>query len=62
VSLECANQEHPKCPECYTPFRYPEILYRLRIWDDIVSTYVCDKCGTEVRVTMKRLYDTEVVR
>jgi hypothetical protein len=61
MSLECTNQEHPSCPECYEPLRDPAFMFHGAEFEITVDYETCAHCGTHVRVTMKRLYDTEVV-
>ena len=68
MSIRATNKEVPVCPECHLPLRESTSdleAYKFNLVDDGFApsaTVTCLNCRTSVRVTVKRLYDTEVVR
>jgi hypothetical protein len=60
MSLECTNQELPVCPECHEVLGDPSRMFLGAEFNATVD-YVRCWCGKQIKVTMKRLYDTEVV-
>jgi RNase P subunit RPR2 len=67
VSLECINKEQPTCPECHEPLRESTSGtedYKFAAIDAGIypsATVRCLECGERIKITVKRLYDTEVV-
>jgi len=62
VSLESTNQRLPTCPNCHVPLGDPDTMFCTSEFDDTVAHETCDRCGELIKITIKRLYDTEVVR
>lgn len=67
MSIRATNKEQPVCPECHVPLRESTSDlegYEFDLVDEGLApsaTVTCLNCRTDVKVTMKRLYDTEVV-
>jgi len=59
VSLECTNQELPTCPECHEQITDAESMFFLMRCK--VLHIQCPSCQERLKITMKPLYDTEVV-
>jgi len=60
MSLECTNKEQPTCPECHEPVADVESV--MDHWTFNEALVTCKNCGERIKITVKRLHDTEVVR
>ena len=62
MSLSTTNQELPTCPNCSRQIEDSLTLFADYPFHTTQIRYMCEGCGERVNVTVKRLYDTEVVR
>ncbi len=62
MSLECTNKELPTCPNCHRQIEDALTLFADYPFHATQIHYMCEGCGEQIKITVKRLYDTEVVR
>ncbi|MCG3776925.1 MAG: hypothetical protein JW395_3797 [Nitrospira sp.] len=65
MSIRATNKEVPVCPECHKPWPMEDMhpIKKLQLAETGSTKVWCVYCHLEkpIKITVKRLYDTEVV-